>query len=164
MRMTHPVVRLVVAASAIALGATPAAAGQDQAATDGRWTASRTPDGQPDIQGIWTNDTLTPFERPNRLAQKAFYTEEEAIELERSAVEQRELDVAPGRTETVRLPPGSRFAGYNSSIWSAVRTPPRYQTNVDRGRSPQWTGSAEAGAEGRVATTCSHAGPIRTRT
>src|SRR5262245_66691063 len=26
------------------------------------WTASRTPDGQPDIQGIWTNYDSTPFE------------------------------------------------------------------------------------------------------
>ena len=32
--------------------------------------ADRTPDGQPDLQGIWTNATLTPLERPKELAGK----------------------------------------------------------------------------------------------
>ena len=27
-----------------------------------------TPDGQPDLQGYWTNDTYTPLERPAELA------------------------------------------------------------------------------------------------
>ena len=31
----------------------------------------RTPDGQPDLQGYWTNLTYTPFERPKELANKA---------------------------------------------------------------------------------------------
>ena len=30
----------------------------------------RTPDGQPDLQGYWTNLTYTPFERPKALANK----------------------------------------------------------------------------------------------
>ena len=42
------------------------------------WRAPRTPDGQPDLQGIWTNTTLTPFERPGDLANKEFFTVEEA--------------------------------------------------------------------------------------
>ena len=40
------------------------------------WTVSRTPDGQPDLQGHWTNATYTPFERPRNIT-KEFYTEEE---------------------------------------------------------------------------------------
>ena len=31
------------------------------------WTLPRTVDGQPDLQGIWTNATLTPLERPREL-------------------------------------------------------------------------------------------------
>jgi len=27
-----------------------------------RWTPSRTPDGQPDLQGVWADNTVTPFE------------------------------------------------------------------------------------------------------
>ena len=30
----------------------------------GRWSQPRTPDGQPDLQGVWSNATLTPLERP----------------------------------------------------------------------------------------------------
>ena len=30
----------------------------------------RTPDGQPDLQGFWTNDTVTPLERPAEFGNK----------------------------------------------------------------------------------------------
>jgi hypothetical protein len=38
----------------------------------------RTPDGQPDLSGYWTNTTVTPLERPKDLADKAFFTPDEA--------------------------------------------------------------------------------------
>ena len=40
----------------------------------------RTADGQPDLQGYWTNTTVIPLERPKELADKAFFTPEEAAE------------------------------------------------------------------------------------
>ena len=42
------------------------------------WSVSRTPDGQPDLQGNWTNATVTPLERPEELAGKEFLTDAEA--------------------------------------------------------------------------------------
>src|SRR6266852_5881318 len=36
------------------------------------WKQGRTLDGQPDLEGVWTNPTITPFERPVELAGKAF--------------------------------------------------------------------------------------------
>ena len=44
---------------------------------------------QSDLQGTWTNGTLTPFERPAALAGKAFYTPEEAAAEERQAIARR---------------------------------------------------------------------------
>src|SRR5262245_50488272 len=42
------------------------------------WTAPRTADGQPDLQGYWTNQSFTPLERPPELAGKEWFTKEEA--------------------------------------------------------------------------------------
>ncbi|MBV8846251.1 MAG: hypothetical protein JO307_25880 [Bryobacterales bacterium] len=54
-----------------------------------QWTAPRTPDGRPDLQGVWTNATITPFERPAELASKPVLTEKEVAELERKAANNR---------------------------------------------------------------------------
>ena len=45
-----------------------------------------TPWGNPDLQGVWSNQTPVPFERPSELAGKAFLTKEEAAELEKTHV------------------------------------------------------------------------------
>jgi len=42
---------------------------------------TRTPWGDPDLQGIWTNNTATPFERPPELAGKERLTDAEVAEL-----------------------------------------------------------------------------------
>jgi len=42
--------------------------------------APRTPDGHPDLQGIWTSASVVPLERPSSLKDKEFYTEQEAAE------------------------------------------------------------------------------------
>jgi hypothetical protein len=42
------------------------------------YTVSRTSDGHPDLQGFWTNDTVTPLERPAEFGNKEVLTPEEA--------------------------------------------------------------------------------------
>src|SRR6266496_235315 len=59
-------------------------------------TGPRTPNGQPDIQGIWSFATLTPFERPAELAAKEFFTEQEAAEYERTVIERNNMDRRDG--------------------------------------------------------------------
>ena len=74
------------AAQALSAAAKPAPAPAPATATE--TPSFRTPDGHPDLQGYWTNATVTPLERPKELGTKAFFTPEEA-----AAYEKRQLAV-----------------------------------------------------------------------
>src|SRR6202050_327562 len=52
----------------------------------------RTADGQPDLQGIWSNATITPLERPADLAGKPTLTAEEAAAYEKKVLERNNAD------------------------------------------------------------------------
>ena len=69
------------------------AAGQS-GASDAGWTAPRTPDGQPDLQGIWTNNSATPMQRPEMLGDKATLTAEELAQLQQTITEFRDAEQA----------------------------------------------------------------------
>jgi hypothetical protein len=60
------------------------------------WTPPRTPDGHPDLQGYWTNITITPLQRPANLAGKEFFTREEAEAYEKQVVTQNNADRRDG--------------------------------------------------------------------
>lgn len=83
----------VVLAVALAALACASLAGQDQTIrTAARksvatkpWNVSRTPDGQPDFQGTWVNNSATPLERPAALAGKALLTDQEVTDLKNRA-------------------------------------------------------------------------------
>ena len=53
-----------------------------QSAKANGWSMPRTADGHPDLQGIWTNATITPIERPPAFAGKAVATDQEATKYE----------------------------------------------------------------------------------
>src|SRR5262245_7836760 len=90
----------------VVLLATAPAAAQAQkaapkaAASTKPWTAPRTPDGQPDLQGYWTNNSYTPLERPNGVT-KEFYTPAELKEAEKKAQEREEEQTTPGTVADV---------------------------------------------------------------
>jgi hypothetical protein len=91
------VVALVVAvwvAPTLVIAQAPKAAAKAPG-TAKRWTASRTPDGQPDLQGFWTNTTYVPLERPKNVT-KEFYTTEEAAEMIKKAAATESEQTEPG--------------------------------------------------------------------
>ena len=59
------------------------------------WTLSRTPDGQPDLQGFWTNTTYVPLERPKNVTRQ-FYTKEEVVEIIKHAADVESEQTEPG--------------------------------------------------------------------
>jgi hypothetical protein len=61
----------------------PAGAQTPAAAPSKPWVMPRTPEGKPDLQGNWSNETQTPFERMGN--QGPTLTEEQATALERRA-------------------------------------------------------------------------------
>ncbi len=61
----------------------------------------RAPDGHPDLQGVWTNATITPLERPAALAAKPTLTDAEAKAIEKSSAD--ELAKVDGASEAPLL-------------------------------------------------------------
>ena len=85
-------------ASAVAAGQAPAKAPAPTKANDAKaWKAPRTPDGVPDFQGYWTNNTLTPLERPKGLGSKEFYTDQEIADAQKKEQQRLALNIAEGR-------------------------------------------------------------------
>ena len=64
------------------------------------WTLPRMADGKPDLQGIWTNTTLTPLERIPELAGKSTLTEDEATAFEKQILDRVNFDRRDGGAET----------------------------------------------------------------
>jgi len=64
------------------------------------WVMPRTPDGQPDLQGYWTNRSYTTLERPANVT-KAFYTKEEYDAMVKRGLANDEQQTTPGTTADV---------------------------------------------------------------
>src|SRR5262245_57640619 len=89
MRTVSALMVILLSAMAVPAASQTPSVGQKPRPAARSYTPPKTPDGQPDIQGVWTNATITPFERPNGQTDKAFLTEEEAATLEKRTLERR---------------------------------------------------------------------------
>jgi hypothetical protein len=127
---------LVVAAVVFFMLAPITGAGQDG---EGSSDLPRTAWGDPDLQGIWTNEYDTPLQRPAHFAGKEVFTEEERAELDkqRAALLGRDLRVERGTELDVA-------GAYNAVFMSTKRTGRRTSLIVDPpdGKVPSLTAEA----------------------
>jgi len=100
----------------------PATASPNATPAGGAWQAPRTPWGAPDIQGIWSSNTITPLERPAKYADREFLTDQEVaaeVAAREQAAEQRRR--APrGKVADLDAPPeeAARVVGAYQTEWS----------------------------------------------
>ena len=71
--------------------------------------------GDPDLQGLWTNATLTPMERPVELGNKAFFTEEDVQAM--NAPPEPEPEPAGDTAEDVSAPVAGGNVGAFNPVW-----------------------------------------------
>jgi hypothetical protein len=125
-----------------------------------KWTATKTPDGQPDIQGIWGFATITPLERPNDLAGKPFFTPQEAVDYEKSFLARNNRDRRDGPADA------DVSRAYNDFWWdSGNRIVPTRRTSLiidpPDGKLPALTaaGQKRAGDRAEARRTRGYDGP-----
>jgi len=84
----------------------------------------RTADGHPDLQGTWTNQTLTPFQRPAQFANKEFFTEEEAAAYEKSSADPTEEEgvITPASPDFGRRSYNTAFTDRGTHVSKTMRT------------------------------------------
>ena len=143
---TLPAAVLAAALVAAPFASAPTASAQTPAAD---YEMPRTPWGDPDLQEIWNNATITPLERPADRADQAFLSAEEVAALERQAQERVDQQNAPSEVRTEPLPVGGNVGAYNSfwteqstSVVGTART--SLITDPENGRLPPLTPEALA--------------------
>ncbi len=115
------------------------------------WVMPRTPDGKPDLQGIWSNATQTPLERPVEFGTIGFLTLQQREEQERQwrqVIENRARPSDPNRDAPEE---GRNVGGYNN-FWidkgtDVIEINGEYRTSIivdpDNGQIPyreNWSG------------------------
>ena len=104
--------RMAAAFALVALAASPLAqpaAAQERERETRDWVVPRTPAGHPDLQGNWTNATVTPIQRPE--GQGPVHAWEEVARIEGRLEEARAEDYADSDPNREAPPVGGIFTG-----------------------------------------------------
>ena len=82
-RFSGSMLMIAVCAAAVSISTPiPRASAQAPANSAALAPALKTPWGEPDLQGIWTDETDTPLQRPPKYANQEFFTEAQQVEID----------------------------------------------------------------------------------
>src|SRR6266567_3753851 len=100
----------------------------------------KTPWGEPDLQGIWTDETETPLQRPAKYANQEFFTEAQRAELNKAR-----LDMLSRDRRSERGTEADVSGAYNTEFLSVKRVGARTSLIVApaTGRIPSLTPAAQ---------------------
>src|SRR5271169_4938451 len=128
---------IAVAAAVISVSIDPTAA---QAPSSATVPVLTTPWGEPNLQGIWTDENDTPLQRPAKYADQEFFTDAQRAELDRARSEVLGRDKRGERGTEIDL-----AGAYNSAFVSWKRVGARTSLIVDppNGRIPPPTPAAQ---------------------
>jgi hypothetical protein len=148
-RFSGPVIRVAVVAAAAsaaisahitrASAQTPAASGTAPAPAH----APKTPWGEPDLQGIWTDEFDTPFQRSAKFANQEYFTEAQREEMDKARLSLLSNDERQERGSELDV-----AGGYNGVFLTVKRTSARTSRIVDppNGLIPPRTAEAQKAA------------------
>ncbi len=141
---------LVLALAGVSVAVAPLSAAAVELTPDQQqWVMPRTPDGRPDLQGNWSNATLTPIQRPEGSEPVLTWEEVATMEARRQGFiettsaasdpdrEAPEVDGGVGGYNYVYIDGGDHIAIYNGEPRSSLIT------NPADGRIPELTAEAE---------------------
>jgi len=138
-RFLRSAITVVIAAAAVdAVGMAQPASSPSSATV--QQAVPRTLWGEPDLQGIWTDETDTPLQRSPKFANQEFFTVAQRAELD------RERAALPGREQRAERGTVADVAGaYNDVFTPKKRTGARTSRIVDppNGRLPPMTPEAQ---------------------
>jgi hypothetical protein len=130
---------ITVAIAAAALGAISLSISRTSAQAPTLKTTLKTAWGEPDLQGIWTVEYDTPFQRNPKYGTREFFTEAEQAEFDRIRVNLHGRDNRGARGSELDV------QGAYNNVWGALkRTGPRTSAIIDPpdGRIPAMTPEA----------------------
>ena len=141
---------LALLCATVAPGVVSTVAAQNRG-SDAEWEIPRTPDGRPDLQGTWTNQSLTPIQR-GRNQESLVYTPEQVAQIEQGYVDRFIRGSQPSDPDRPAPPTGQGVGTYNNIYFetgnrvSVVNGEPRTSliTVPSNGRIPALTPEAQA--------------------
>jgi hypothetical protein len=140
-RSSTLMITLAIAGVGTAISVLATAASAQAPASSG--TALKTPWGEPDLQGIWTEEYDTPLQRPARVASQEFFSEAQRQDLDAKRAVHYGEDPRQERGSATDV-----GGAYNTSFLTIKRTGPRTSMIVDppNGRMPPQTPEAQRAA------------------